>query len=441
MTGNLPGYDINPATWFYLSLLLIMSIYFRFGRVWSLRNLDLFLLLLMSPGVLLVKYSPPLGYVWLFIISGILLVRLFIDSVFQRRPRLEQNMNMPGMAFLCISTFSFLTATAINQAPSEKTLEIVQQGEALSDREETPLDPHAGPTTSILAAPAIAISKAVSDKNGGDETERLVLQQLAARILAVVLNLSVVLGLIFVGRLHFDDMKLGLSMGTLYLFLPCTSYDVGEISHVLPSAFIVWAFVAFKKPMIAGGLMGFSCGALFFPVFLLPLWAAFYDRRGAIRFCSALGLVGIVMAVIIANTSDSLKSFLSKSIYSFQWLVTELKNHSDQGFWSASNDVYRFPVFVAFIIMVICLTIWPRKKNLEHLMAHSAAIVVGIQFWYPGVYLLWYLPLLLMVFFRPRLTHKVYQSDQAVQRKFQESDNSNKPHFVGTGTSGDSLHR
>lgn len=441
MTGNLPGYDINPATWFYLSLLLIMSIYFRFGRVFSLRNLDLCLLLMMSPGVLLVEYSPPLGYVWLFIVTGVILLRLFFDGVFQRRPRLDQNMNASGMVFLCILTFIFLTATAINLDPSEKTIEIVQQGEALNEREEAPLDPHAGPTTSIIAAPSIAISKAVSEKNGKNNQDRLLVQQLAGRILSVVLNLSIVIGLIIIGHVHFDDIKIGISMATLYLLLPCTSYSVGDISQILPCAFIVWAILAFRKPMIAGGLMGFACGALFFPVFLLPLWAAFYDRRGAIRFGSALGLVGVLMTIIIANTSASMGTFLAKSIYSFEWLVTEIKNTADQGFWSLYDDVYRFPVFVAFVIMVICLTIWPRKKNLEHLLSHSAAIVVGIQFWYPGVYLLWYLPLLLMVFFRPRLTHKVYVTEQARQKKHQSTDNKNKPHFVGTGPSGNSLNR
>ena len=63
-----------------------------------------------------------------------------------------------------------------------------------------------------------------------------------------------------------------------------------------------------------------------------------------------------------------------------------------------------------FLVMVGVLSVFPRKKNIEHLMAHSAAIVVGTQLWYPqggGVYVLWYLPLLLTVVFRPRLTHLV----------------------------------
>jgi hypothetical protein len=58
--------------------------------------------------------------------------------------------------------------------------------------------------------------------------------------------------------------------------------------------------------------------------------------------------------------------------------------------------------------MLIALTVWPVRKNLEHLLAHSAAVVVATQFWYPhqgGIYVLWYLPLMLVVTFRPRLSH------------------------------------
>jgi hypothetical protein len=67
-------------------------------------------------------------------------------------------------------------------------------------------------------------------------------------------------------------------------------------------------------------------------------------------------------------------------------------------------------VMAVFLVGVVMLTIFPRKKNIEHLMAHSAAIIVATQLWYPqhgGIYVMWYLPLLLAVVFRPRLTHLV----------------------------------
>lgn len=44
---------IDPTTWAYLASLLIIGLFFKFGRFWSVRNLDLLLLLLLAPGLLL----------------------------------------------------------------------------------------------------------------------------------------------------------------------------------------------------------------------------------------------------------------------------------------------------------------------------------------------------------------------------------------------------
>ena len=54
---------VEPTTWAYLSSLLIIALYFKFSRVWSVRNLDLIVLVLLSPGLLLVKYGLDRGNV------------------------------------------------------------------------------------------------------------------------------------------------------------------------------------------------------------------------------------------------------------------------------------------------------------------------------------------------------------------------------------------
>ena len=46
---NLP----DPATWFYLSLLLAVALFFKFSRVLSVRNWDILTLFLLVPGLLL----------------------------------------------------------------------------------------------------------------------------------------------------------------------------------------------------------------------------------------------------------------------------------------------------------------------------------------------------------------------------------------------------
>jgi len=44
---------VNPTTWFYLSSLMMIGLYFKFSRIWSVRNLDLLLLILLAPGLIL----------------------------------------------------------------------------------------------------------------------------------------------------------------------------------------------------------------------------------------------------------------------------------------------------------------------------------------------------------------------------------------------------
>jgi hypothetical protein len=65
-------------------------------------------------------------------------------------------------------------------------------------------------------------------------------------------------------------------------------------------------------------------------------------------------------------------------------------------------------VFIAYIAFVIVTIFWPTPRHLGQVIAQSAAIVLGVQFWYAdqgGVYVTWYLPLLLLMIFRPNLTN------------------------------------
>src|SRR5262245_31014809 len=48
---------VNPTTWVYLSSLLMIGLFFQFNRFWSVRNLDLVLLILLAPGLLMVNQA------------------------------------------------------------------------------------------------------------------------------------------------------------------------------------------------------------------------------------------------------------------------------------------------------------------------------------------------------------------------------------------------
>ncbi len=411
MEAILRGYDVNGPTWFYLSSLLILAVFYRFNRVWSIRNFDLFLLLSLSPGLLFVgapTFDSSFGYVWLFAASGVILLRLWFDPVLTRRPRLEQNLNPAGLAFLCLSAVAFLTTKIITEEPHSSAVATVRRADDLLKRHDTaPVEENGDPLEAVSEAgekpspTGTLIGVPVRTLAGGVE-------QVAARWLAVVAHGAVLLGLIFVGRWHFSDSNMGLAMATLYLLLPCTAFDASRVNHVLPAAFVVWAIAFHSRPLVAGCLIGLACGTLFFPAFLLPIWLAFYWKRGAFRFAAALIVVGAVLLGSLALTSADSFSFTRQTLGSIDWSVLKFQSEEGVGFWSLYDPAYRIPVFSSFLVMLMVLSIWPLEKNLEHLLSHSAAVIVATQFWYPqkgGVYILWYLPVLLLIIFRPRLAH------------------------------------
>ncbi len=48
---------VSPTTWVYLSSLLMVGLFFKFSRFWSVRNLDLIMLILLAPGLLLIHFG------------------------------------------------------------------------------------------------------------------------------------------------------------------------------------------------------------------------------------------------------------------------------------------------------------------------------------------------------------------------------------------------
>jgi hypothetical protein len=399
MDAILLGYDVNAATWFYLSSLLIVAVYFRFNRVWSLRNLDLCLLLGLSPGLLLVRAAGPqssVGYVWLFVATAVLLMRLWGDGLFTRRPRLEQNLNRAGLTFLCIAAVVFHATKILTERPHHTAVATVQEAGELIHMQDSggtkPVVPTAGLSGRLLAAPVLPLAGGVND--------------VAARALAITAHVAILLGLYFVGRWHFGDGGIGWAMATLYLLLPCTAYDVSRVPHVLPAALLVWAVACSQRPMMSGIWLGLACGTTFFTVFLVPIWVSYYWQRGAVRFVAAMASVAVVLIGSLLLTSADSASFTRQIVGSIDWSVLKFEAGEGLGFWSLYDTAYRVPVFASYLVLLVMLTMWPAGKNLEHLLAQTASAIVATQFWYPnegGVYLLWYVPLVLMVIFRPKL--------------------------------------
>jgi hypothetical protein len=83
-----------------------------------------------------------------------------------------------------------------------------------------------------------------------------------------------------------------------------------------------------------------------------------------------------------------------------------------QGIWRVWDPAYRISILAAFVALSGTLALWPPRKNLGTLLSCSAAMMLAAQFWHAhvdggGMYMAWYLPLLLLTVFRPNLEDRI----------------------------------
>ena len=280
------------------------------------------------------KHPLHLWSTWaLMVLAVLLVIRLLFDESLTRRPRLDQNLNLAGLTFLCVPAFAILAFGVFLKPAPLTNVKAIEHGRALLQRREVEVSRTdvigdvPAPTETLLAAGGAAMAQlsgtlpnSVSVNTGQTRDTEL----LVARILVVVAHLVVILGLLYIGRQHFASLQLGVAMSCLYLLLPCTAANVHKLSHVLPAACLIWAIASYRKPTVAGVLLGLACGTLFFAVFLLPLWAVFYGRRGAIRFgVSVLGVVAVLATCLLMISGDA-DSFFNRVVTSTNWTVYRL---------------------------------------------------------------------------------------------------------------------
>jgi hypothetical protein len=426
---------VDPTSWAYLSSLLLLAIYFKFSRFWSVRNLDLLGLILYAPGLILIKAgldqpgdaaTPALahfGFAWLFAVNVLFLIRLLLDLSMVRRPLLEPNMTAGGLTFLGVSLFVFLMANVLAGSAGEADIMGSRRAEQLralvaSNAELNTLKTHGPGFTLLYLLPHISTQTLLAETNMEKEFSTTesgsrvpMVHVVTAKVMAILSQLVIVIGIVLVGALHFENARIGLAAATLYLLLPYTAMWTGNVMHALPGALVVWAVVVYRRPLLAGLLLGLAFGTIYYPIFLLPLWISFYYRKGLYRFLIG-GLVSVSLLIVtIICTSTNMEMFLARLAQMFGIQFPGGENL--QGVWQFWSEAYRYPILAGFVVMSISMAFWPVQKNLGTLITCSAAILLATQFWHAhsgGIALAWFLPLLLLVIMRPNLEDRVAAS-------------------------------
>ncbi len=426
---------LEPPTWVFLSTLLVVGLFLMFHRFWSLRNLDILLVLAFTPGMMLVYEGrqkafriatpevallqsglnavpainveskapilidaswPPekllyWGFVWLLICAGLAVIRMLLDTTIVRRPLLDPNLSSGGMLFLGTSLLVYLMVNVATSSPVEQRRS----------------SPEIGPGYVLLSAlPQISTTPQFSS-NGVEipEVARGSFPLSLARVLAIGANLTLVFCILAIGYWHFGNFKTGVGAATFYLLLPYTAHMTGRVDHVVPSALLLLAVLMYRQPFVAGLFLGCAAGVVYYPFSLLPLWCSFYWQRGIRRFAGgfAVSITALVITMIFLHPNNLFQDL------SYMFGLKPVAMNGMDGIWGLGwYPVMRIPIIVVFVLLSLSFVVWPAQKNLATLLSCSSAIMAATQFWHGfggGLYMAWFIPLALLTIFRPNLDY------------------------------------
>lgn len=403
MNGSLiAALGVGPEIWLYLSLLTCLTLFFKFSRVWSVRNLDLLLLFALVPGLVILvarKPHPWSAFVWIFIGSFLWLVRCGIDLGLRRRPLLEPNLNMAGLTCMAIGVLGLLMAETVSLKIEEGTARNPAEPVKRDDPLPTGANEHSTLDMVLKKAPLPSTLRPNPP------------QEILKRVLACLAQLGLVAALIVVGWRHFERPVTGLAVATCYLVSPYTRIALVDTGQLLPATLIVTALALYSRPALAGALIGLAAGWMPPCLGLVPLWAGFYRGRGAARFLACGLIVALVcgaLAWLVPGLAVWSRALGARSLLE-AGLLPNVQSPASGSFWSGIDASFRLPVLALYLVLVTVTSIWPADKNLGELIALSAAILIFSQFWYldeGGTMVLLYLPLVLLMVFRPNLVGK-----------------------------------
>lgn len=472
-------------------MFLILSFFFKFNRAWSIRNLDLFLIILLAPGLLLIQSgrlqhsqfveqqaiekqsqevesesqqipivnsasfrissqeetSAPIadeqvqpgfarqryGYFWMFGIGGLIMIRMLIDPLFERRPVLEPNLSIGGMVFLGLSLLVFVLANIATYNPGKEDIEGARNAvkmlkrEAAVDSEDGQLTQRGPGYRLLYLLPVLSTFENSEEirETGADAAANQNRYVIAAKSVAITSQILIVLGLILFCHFHYGNFHIGVGIATIYMLLPYTVIFTGNVMHTVPAALLIWALVCYRIPLASGIFIGLATGVTYYPLFLLALWISYYWERGWRSF-----LVGFFISITICifglffTSADSI-DFVRQLQAMFAFWFPLMENL--EGIWALGiNRDWRRPLLVAFVLLSVSFAFWPSIKDIGTLIAYTAAVMAAVQFWHGfggGLYVAWYLPLALLVMFRPNVAGRVATKEvkQRLRRKVAEA--------------------
>ena len=238
------------------------------------------------------------------------------------------------------------------------------------------------------------------------------LRETASRCTVTLFFLAGLVAAAMLGRRIGGTRAAGICVILCLLGPPLFVAHFGCSGRLIPTVFVLWAFVVVDIPFLSGVLLGCGAATFFYPAFAIPLWAGWYRRRsrGAWPFIAGVAAAGVAaMAAIIllsgaSSPVESIRIFLKETVL-FQEGAAGMGGREDS-FWGSFPLLRSWlhgPLTLSYLVVCLALFFRPRATSLRELLVLTTALFIGVEFWKsfgPG-YMDWYFYLAVLALFWP----------------------------------------
>jgi len=441
----------NPAAALWIGILIAFVLFGDSTALRARRNMALAGLLLLAPCLLRVMDFGQKGrgtaaplFTLIFLLTAGYAVWAFALSRGRAIPGWRPNLSHTGLRALLALVFALDVAVVLGRRPDDAG---IYSNLGARRWAETGTIPYADPKLKGPDAPAfgaaatygpvlyaahlpfqLALGVPVNppDATPADPSYHWP-TTLATRLACLSFLAAALTGLFLIVR-PLAGVEVALAAAILYAGSPYVLGLGGErfvigglafISHIAPSAVMLLAFAALRRPVLSGVLLACAAGVLFWPAFLFPLWFGWraWRREGALRFAAGFALAGLVLAAVVVHYThapplQAMRLFLESTLEHQEGAGALEYGASTFGFWGThpglaavfqqplfgSTSLFK-PMFLGFVALCLAAAVWARGRTVPQLAALTAMLAAAIQLWKThatGSYVEWYLPFLII---------------------------------------------
>lgn len=237
----------------------------------------------------------------------------------------------------------------------------------------------------------------------------------AGRFTSILFDSLCVLGLALVGW-RFGRWRLGVTLAFAWVTYPFTQYALNSNTNdMVQAAFLIFALLFIATPFRRGFFGALASWVKFAPLIIMPMWLTYPDLRSIrpkLRFVAGFAIATLLAFWILLLEPNPIHA---ASVFFNRALRWQIGRDSPFSLWdwrqyhaAGIPNLHAVQVVLSALLVAgaLAAAVWPRHKSLLQLVALTGALLIGFELvqthWF-YLYIPWFLPFVFLAILAPPL--------------------------------------